>query len=343
MSAPLSSRAMPRSHAAADVAADGLPHRAAQVTVVGSLNMDVVLTLERVPQPGETITAQALRYVPGGKGGNQAVACVRHGAQVQLFGCVGRDHHGNTLRLALHGDGVNVDHVGVHEGVATGSAVILVEPSGQNRICVVPGANAEVALPEEDFLNAVVQSDYLVLQFETPAAVVEEALHAAHSAGCRVVLNPSPVRAVPDAWWPLVHTLVVNEIEAAAFSGMAVDGPQAAERAARALLAHGVRQVVVTLGAQGAVAVCGTAGHAAAPVLSRHPAPQVPVVDTTAAGDTFLGAMVTHLAEGSTLAEAVDWGVRAASLCIQAAGAQPSIPRRAQVEALAPVAAGAEA
>lgn len=327
MVAPLSSSALPRAHPPGQTAQ---PHGAAHVAVVGSLNMDVVVALAQVPKAGETVLAQQLRYVPGGKGGNQAVACARHGARVTLFGCVGRDHHGNTLRLALLDDGVDMEYVSVSEGVATGAAVILVEANGQNRICVVPGANAKLALPDEALLLVLAQADFLLLQLETPDAVVEHALEAAHSVGCRVVLNPSPVRAVPAHWWPRVHTLVVNEHEAAAFSGLPVDSPRAAIQAGQVLLARGVRQVVVTLGAQGAVAVDGT--HQP-PQVTQHAAPVVPVVDTTAAGDTFLGAMVTHLAEGSSLAAAVPWGIRAASLCIGKAGAQPSIPTRAQVTA----------
>ena len=328
MSASLSSGSSPRPTTAASMAAAGLPHSAARIAVVGSLNMDVVLTLARAPEAGETVSADGLHYLPGGKGGNQAVACARHGAQVTLFGCVGRDHHGHTLRQALLGDGVDVQQVSEQEGVPTGAAVIMVEANGQNRICVVPGANALLQLQAETVLNVLAQADFLVLQFETPAAVVEQALQAAKSSGCLVVLNPSPVRQVPDAWWPLIHTLVVNEHEAAAFSGLTVDNREAAEQAARAMLQRGVHQVVVTLGAHGAVALAGNE-------VSYHPAPVVPVVDTTAAGDTFLGAMVTRLAEGSSLAEAVPWGIRAASLCIGKAGAQPSIPTRAEVEALA--------
>ena len=337
MVAPLSSSALPRSFTLTAQQKSALPHGAARVVVIGSLNMDVVLTLERVPQAGETVSARGLQYIPGGKGGNQAVACARHGAQVALFGSVGGDHHGNTLRLALHADGVDVDNVSVQQDAATGAAVILVEPDGQNRICVVPGANALLALPAETLLTTLVQTDFLVLQFETPAEVVEQALEAAASAGCRVVLNPSPVREIPVHWWPLVHTLVVNEHEAAAYAQRPVSDVASAEQAAHALLARGVRQVVVTLGAQGAVAVCSSTVQ---PLVSRHPAPVVQVVDTTAAGDTFLGAMVTHLAEGAALAEAVDWGIRAASLCIGLAGAQPSIPTRAQVHAVSAPALG---
>jgi ribokinase len=332
MVAPLSSSALPRC-AGLDAAQKALlPHGVARIVVVGSLNMDLVLSLERLPDAGETVAASGLRYLPGGKGGNQAVACVRHGAQVSLFGSVGRDHHGNTLRLALHGDGVDMNNVSVQEGVPTGTAVIMVEPDGQNRICVVPGANARLELPEETLLNALGQADFLVLQFETPQPVIEQALLAAQTAGCSVVFNPSPVREVPAHWWPLIHTLVLNEHEAAALSGEAVETPEAAVRAGRALLARGVHQVVVTLGAQGVVALCGSAGD---PAITRHPALPVPVVDTTAAGDTFLGAMVTHLAEGCPLADAVPWGIHAASLCIGRAGAQPSIPLREQVQAFA--------
>ncbi|WP_370680262.1 ribokinase [Comamonas sp. GB3 AK4-5] len=329
MVAPLSSGALPRTTSAAERAAAGLPHRVAHMAVVGSLNMDLVLTLERMPQAGETVLAQTLQSTPGGKGGNQALACARQGAEVTLFASVGRDQPGNQLRLALHAAGINVEHVAVQESVPTGTAVVMVEPGGENRICVVAGANAELVLPEEALLYALAQADFLLLQLEVPDAVVLQALQAAHSAGCRVVLNPSPVRMLPAAWWPLVHTLVVNAQEAAALTGLEVDGPAAAQQTCQALLARGVQQVVLTLGAQGAVAgvARGSPRH--------HAALDLPVVDTTGAGDSFLGAMVTRLAEGDSLADAVDWGIRAASLCMGKAGAQPSIPTRAQVEALA--------
>lgn len=303
--------------------------QAARIVVVGSLNMDVVLALGRVPEAGETVAAQSLSYLPGGKGGNQAVACARHGAQVTLFGSVGDDHHGESLLQGLRGDGVDVQHVSVHDGVPTGTAVIMVEPQGQNRICVVAGANALLTLHQDSLRPVLAQSDYLVLQFETPHDIVHQALLAAQAVGCKVVLNPSPVRDVPDDWWPLVHTLVVNEHEAAAFAGLPVNSLATSRAAALALLARGVKQVVVTLGSQGALAV---EVQGDSPEFSEHAARRVDVVDTTAAGDTFLGAMVTRLAQGSTLAQAVPWGIRAASLCIGKAGAQPSIPTRLQVE-----------
>jgi ribokinase len=294
-----------------------------RIIVLGSLNMDVVLRLDSMPARGETVHAQSLSYIPGGKGGNQAVACVRHGAQVALVGCVGRDAHGDVLRNALAADGVDVSHVAVHDGEATGSAVVMVEADGSNRIAVIPGANALAALPAH-FAQVLAQADYLVVQFETPLDVLDSAIAMAHQNNCKVVLNPSPVKAVPSQWWPLIDTLVVNEHEAAELSGMAVVDADTAQRAAQHFLGLGVRQVVVTMGSQGALAL-NAQGH------SVHPAPQVNVVDTTSAGDTFLGTMVTRLGEGCTLPHAVEWGIKAAALCIGRAGAQPSIPQRSEV------------
>ncbi len=295
-----------------------------RIVVLGSLNMDVVLRLARMPERGETVHAQSLSYIPGGKGGNQAVACVRHGAQVALVGCVGRDAHGDVLRDALTADGVDVSNVTVHDGAATGSAVVMVEADGSNRIAVIPGANALADLPA-NFSDVLAQADYLVVQFETPLEVLDRALAMAQHSRCKVVLNPSPVKAVPSQWWPWIDTLVVNEHEAAELSVMPVTDAATAVRAAQYFVGLGVQQVVVTMGSQGVVAV-NAAGH------SIHPAPKVEVVDTTSAGDTFLGTMVTRLGEGYALAQAVQWGIRAASLCIGRAGAQPSIPERAEVE-----------
>lgn len=333
MVAPLSSSALPRALLCSAEERAALPHGVAQIAVVGSLNMDVVMRVARAPQAGETVLADTLHHIPGGKGGNQAVACLRHGAQVVLMASVGRDHAGNSLRLALHAAGMEVDYIQVHEGVPTGTALILIEEDGSNRICVAPGANAQLALDDDALLNVLAPSDFVLLQLETPLALLQQVLEAAQSTGCRVVLNPSPVLAVPAAWWPQIHTLVVNEVEAAAYSALPVTTPQEATHAARLLLAKGVQQVVITLGAQGAVAAWRSSADESAVAISVHAAWPVLVVDTTAAGDTFLGALVTRLAEGCTLAQAVDWGIAAASLCISQLGAQPSIPARATVEA----------
>jgi ribokinase len=301
-------------------------HDPPTIAVVGSLNMDLVLQVAQAPGPGETVLAQALHLVPGGKGGNQAVACARQGAQVHLFGRVGDDAYGRTLRAGLAQDGI--DHSGVQADPAgtTGVAAITVEASGQNRIVVVPGANGRFALDTRALAPVLAHASSLVLQFETPLPQVMAAAQQAFATGCPVLLNPSPIQPLPAGLWPLVHTLVVNEVEAAALAGTAVETVADAAVAAQALRGLGPAQVVVTLGAAGAVAA-DTLGS------THHPGMRVKVVDTTAAGDTFLGALAVTLAQGEPLNAAVREGIRAAALCVTQAGAQPSIPTRAAVAA----------
>ena len=195
--------------------------------------MDLVLQVHHAPGPGETVLADALHLVPGGKGGNQAVACARQGAQVALFGRVGDDGYGYTLRAGLDADGI--DHSGVQTDTetTTGVAAITVEATGQNRIVVVPGANGRFVLDAAALGPALQGAGGLVLQFETPLPQVLAAAEMAHAAGCPVVLNPSPIQPLPDAMWPLVHTLVVNEVEAAALAGQNVATPADAAQAAQ--------------------------------------------------------------------------------------------------------------
>lgn len=295
-----------------------------RIAVVGSLNMDLVLQVQHAPGPGETVLADALLLVPGGKGGNQAVACARQGAQVFLFGRVGDDGYGHTLRAGLDADGI--DHRGVQTDteVTTGVAAITVETTGQNRIVVVPGANGRFVLDANALTAAVQDAGGLVLQLETPMPQVLGAAKVAHTAGCPVLLNPSPIQPLPDALWPLVNILVVNEVEAAALAGQSVATPADAAQVAQALRSKGPAQVVVTLGAAGAVAADATG-------CRYHPGLVVQAVDTTAAGDTFLGALAVALARGEPLDAAVRDGIRASALCVTQPGAQPSIPTRAAV------------
>ncbi len=303
---------------------DSAPGPAPRIAVVGSLNMDLVLQVARAPEAGETVLADGLHLVPGGKGGNQAVACARQGASVHLFGRLGDDGYGRTLRAALKADGI--DHTGVQTdlGTTTGVAAITVEATGQNRIVVVPGANGRFVLDASALDGALHGAAGLVLQFEIPLPEVLAAAERAHAADCPVVLNPSPIQPLPETLWPLLHTLVVNEVEAAALAGVAVDTPQDAAAAAQALRGRGPAQVVVTLGAAGAVA-------ADADGCRHHPGMSVRAVDTTAAGDTFLGALAVALARGESLDAGVRHGIRAAALCVTQHGAQPSIPTRAAV------------
>ncbi|WP_330166595.1 ribokinase [Comamonas koreensis] len=304
--------------------------QAPRIVVLGSLNMDLVLRVPHMPRAGETMLGQSLSQVPGGKGGNQAVSCARQGAAVSLLSCVGEDAYADQLLAGLVADHIDVQHVQRSARDATGVAVISVDDSAQNQIVVVPGANLRLQVTEQVLRPLLQDAAYVVLQFETPLEEVDQALRSARAEGCKTVLNPSPVQPLPDAWWPRIDVLVVNEAEAAQLSGSPVDSPKSAARAARWLQAKGVGQVVVTLGSQGAVC-CDQAADGAEAAAHWHRAPQVQAVDTTAAGDTFLGALTVQLAAGAKLDEATQWAIRAAAICVTRAGAQPSIPFHAEV------------
>lgn len=297
---------------------------APRIAVVGSLNMDLVLQVQRAPQGGETVLGDSLQSIPGGKGGNQAVACARQGALVSLFGRVGADAHGQALRDALTADGIDHSGVQTDADTTTGVAAITVDAAAQNRIVFVPGANGRFVLDADALLATLFQADFLVMQLETPLPEVLAAAQQALTAGCPVLFNPSPIQPLPDALWPLLHTLVVNEVEAAALAGHPVATPAEAAQAAQALRLRGPSQVVVTLGAAGAVAADLHGSR-------YHPGLVVQAVDTTAAGDTFLGALTVALAQRQPLDAAVREGIRASALCVTQHGAQPSIPTRAAV------------
>jgi ribokinase len=300
------------------------------ILVLGSLNMDIVLRVPRAPSDGETLQGHSIAYLPGGKGGNQAVSCARQGGLVQMMGQVGGDTHGATLLAALAQAGIDSSDVQIDNSIATGVALVMVDDAAQNRIVVVPGANGSLSLDPAVMLSRLKQSDWLVMQLETPLAAVLMAAEQAQSTGCKVLLNPSPAQSLPDNLWPWVDTLVLNEVEAQALTQVAVSQPTDAALAARWFLSRGVKQVVVTLGAQGAVAVDANG-------CRLHPALPVQAVDTTAAGDTFLGALVVTLSKDFSLDESIAIGLRAASLCVQTLGAQPSIPTHTAV-ALTPLA-----
>ncbi len=295
------------------------------VVVVGSLNMDLVMRAARVPAAGETLTGRHFATLPGGKGANQALACARLGAPVAMIGRVGSDAFGAILRGGLAQDGIDVSSVREQANEVSGVAMILVEDSGQNRIMLAPGANARLTNADLDAEAArIAAAALLVLQLEVPLAVVVHAMTLAKAAGVPVLLNPAPAGPIPDELWPAVDFLVPNESEASALTGLAVTNPQSAFAAARMLREKGVAHVLITLGAQGVVIV-DAAGE-------RHlPAQHVVAVDTTAAGDTFIGGLVAGLVEGMSLDEAAALGQAASAICVTRAGAQPSIPYRREL------------
>ena len=299
------------------------------IVVLGSLNADLLLRVPRVPRAGETLTGHSMQSLPGGTGGNQAVGCARQGARVTMLGRVGRDAEGRMLHAALAADGIGLDALQYDDEAPTGRALVMLEDSAQNRIIVLPGANARLQLDAQALGRHLHGARFLVMQLESPLGTVFEAVDVARANGCPVLLNPSPMVALPDSLWPGVDTLVLNEVEAAACVGHTVDSPADAAIAADTLRARGVQRVVVTLGAAGAVSVDAAARH-------FHPALAVAAVDTTAAGDTFTGALAASLARGGGLTEATARGIQAAALCVTRLGAQPSIPDAAEVDAMPP-------
>lgn len=295
------------------------------IVVVGSLNMDLVMRMARAPAAGETLTGHGFETVPGGKGANQAVACARMGAAVTLVGRVGADAHGDALRDGLAADAIDAAEVEALEGVHTGVAMIWVEDDGQNRIVLAPGANARLDPAAVERAAARIEAArMLVLQLEVPMATVEAAVDLARRAGVTVLLNPAPAQPLSDTLWARIDILVVNESEAAALSGLAVDDAGSAARAGAVLRARGPDRVLVTLGAHGVVAV-DAAG-------ARHaPARPVQAIDTVAAGDTFIGALAVALCEDRSLDSAVALGQAASALCVTRRGAQASIPYRREL------------
>ena len=277
------------------------------VCVVGSANLDLVATVDRLPGPGETVGGSSFAEYPGGKGLNQAVAAARAGATVAFVGAVGDDGAAITLRAVMADDGIDSAHV-TTVAVPTGRALIGVSSTGENSIIVVAGANGTVAATEMPSARVV------LTQLEVPLSAVERALSAGRAAGAVTVLNPAPVQPIDASILQWCDIVVPNEHEVQLLGGVAH------------LLASGAGAVVVTMGSLGAEL------HTADGVVRVQPFSVVPV-DTTGAGDTFCGSLCARLAAGDDLPSALRFASAAAALCTTAAGAVPSIPRRAAVEA----------
>jgi ribokinase len=298
----------------------------AEVVVVGSINMDLVVRADRLPDPGETVAGTGFATIPGGKGANQAVAAARLGARTAMIGCVGDDAFGAELRHALEADGIDCGAVRVAAGVPTGVALIEVDAAGRNRIVVVPGGNGRLSPDDVAAHEALLAgARAVVLQLEVPLATVASAAARARALGKLVVLNPAPAQPLPPELLASADWLVPNEFEAGLLSGVRVDSTATAAEAARRLLSLGARNVLVTLGAAGVLS-------ATAAEVKHHPARPVTPVDTTAAGDTFIGGLCAALVEGRSLDAAIAFAQAAAAISVTRPGAQTSIPRRDEVE-----------
>lgn len=300
----------------------------AKLVVVGSLNMDLIVRTPRFPIGGETLAGHGFATAAGGKGANQAVAAARLGAKVAMVGCVGDDSNGAELRAGLVAEGIDCNAVATVPGVATGIATILVDDAGQNAIVIAAGGNGEMTAERLASHDALLEAaDIVIAQLEVPMATVEATLARAHALGRTVILNPAPaVGPLPENWYSLIDYLIPNESEAALLTGVAVDSPESALQAAEKLLASGARRILITLGSQGVFyADCERHLH-----LLVEP---VVAVDTTAAGDTFVGGFAAGLAEGMPLESAIRLGQQAAALAVTRPGAQPSIPHRHELPA----------
>lgn len=295
-----------------------------RIIVIGSINMDITATADRLPRPGETVTGAKVAFVPGGKGANQAVAAARAGAPALMVGAIGDDDSARTLQTFLEADRIDIAHVKPAAG-HSGTALVTVDARGENIITFIPGANASV---DEDQIKHLdfQPDDVVLLQNEIPDTTVRAAIAAAHAAGAVVIHNPAPFRPIPDDLLASIDYLMVNELEFVQFAPLPNDlvTPELLELKLNTTVSA-PKNVVITLGRDGLVARLDKK-------IYRVRGYQVTVVDSTGAGDCFCGSFAAALAMGKSAADALDFANAAAALSVQTPGAGPSMPHRADIE-----------
>lgn len=299
------------------------------IVVVGSLNFDISVLADRMPAGGETVHGTEYTMAPGGKGGNQAVAIARLGGDVAMVGQVGRDGFGEMLKKSLSDNRVNIEHVKEHPGKSTGVALIVVEKNGENRIIVVSGANWSLTEHDIDAVRPLLQSARMVLlQFEIPMPVIKKVICMAHEAGVSVMVNAAPAYPIDAEILACIDYLVMNEHETEVISGMKVQDKASAQAAAKALVERGVKCAIITLGNEGAVAAC--------PDLCLDVPPyKVEPVDTTAAGDAFIGGLAVMLLNPQkSLYEKIRFANAVGAMTATKRGAQSSLPALEEVNML---------
>ena len=295
-----------------------------KILVIGSSNTDMTIKSERLPAPGETILGGKFLMGAGGKGANQAVAARRLGGDVTFVCKVGRDIFGDNAIKGYEKEGIDTSHI-LRSDAPSGVALILVDAKAENSIAVAPGANGDLAPADIRNLREVIAgASYLILQLEVPVETVLEAARIAHEAGVYVILNPAPACPLPEELFKYLSLITPNQTETALMTGIEAD-EASLDRAVDALRAKGVQDVIVTLGSRGSL-VC-TGGK-----REFVPACKVKAVDTTAAGDTFCGALCVALSEGKSLTEAAAFATKASALAVQKMGAQDSIPYRKDIQ-----------
>ena len=297
-----------------------------KVTIVGSLNVDTTLRIKRMPLPGETLAAEGKSSAAGGKGANQAVSAARSGAQTAFIGEVGKDNSGQMMLDEMKANGIDVAGIRENDQVGTGTASILLDENGQNSILIYGGANQQLSPTDvEAAKDKITAADFVVAQFETPQAATLRAFQLAKANGVTTILNPAPAQKIDPEVLKLTDLIIPNETESAELTGVIITDETSMLISAAKCAQMGVRNLIITVGAKGAF-YCTQDGY------SFIPAFKVNAVDTTAAGDTFIGALSSQLKpDMSNIEKALVYAQRASSLAVQKMGALPSIPTREQI------------
>ena len=296
-----------------------------KICVIGSLNMDLVVNVDTMPKPGQTIIGSNFKEVPGGKGANQAVAMARLNGNVSMIGKVGEDGFGQTLINSLKNDKVDTTYIQTTKG-ATGVALITVDKNAQNSIVVSPGANFEVK--EEDIdsnIEAIKNSDIVVLQLETPLNTIKYALNKAKELNKYTILNPAPAVKLDDEIIKNVDLLTPNETELEIISGVSIETEEDIQKAAQIMIEKGVKELIVTLGSKGSLYI-----NKEKSMFKK--AYKVEAVDTTAAGDSYTGALAVALSQDKKMEDAMDFASKVGALSVLKEGAQSSLPTLDDVE-----------
>jgi len=297
-----------------------------KIVVVGSSNTDMIIKAARIPKPGETVLGGSFSMAAGGKGANQAVATARAGGHVVFVARVGEDFFGERAIKHFVADQIDVRFIEKDKEAPSGIALIFVGEHGENSIAVAAGANAKLSKADiAKCSETIASAEILLMQLETPLETVQAAAEIASSNGVKVILNPAPARELPPELLRLASIITPNEFEAEVLTGIEIRDDEAAGRAADILLSQGVGTAIITLGARGAFLAGGNVRE----VIHGY---QVHAVDTTGAGDVFNGALVVALSEEKTLPEAVSFANAAAAISVTKLGAQPSIPRRREID-----------
>lgn len=294
-----------------------------KITVLGSMNLDTTIRTERLPKPGETVHSKEMFTGGGGKGANQAIAAARNGGEVSFIGAVGKDTAGKTILELLEQDDINAQGIKKLAHTRTGSAYVMVDDKGENSIIIHGGANLKISESHvSEVSQLITTSDFLIAQFETNLSSIEKAFEIAKQANVTTILNPAPApKEIPAKLIQSTDILVPNETELEMITGRKVTNQKELDNAAQVIHQMGVKGLIVTLGSKGAFYSFGSVASGFVPAF------KVDAKDTTAAGDTFIGALTAKLSvDMRNIEEAIHYGNKASSLTVQRYGAQPSIP-----------------